>query len=47
VHLAFRDQRTGRYGSYYKRSLEGGSVGAEESCKPGRTNKCNSIHRLF
>jgi hypothetical protein len=24
VHLAFRDQRTGRYGSYYERSLDGG-----------------------
>jgi hypothetical protein len=24
VHLAFRDQRTGRYGSYYKRSTDGG-----------------------
>jgi hypothetical protein len=24
IHLAFRDQRTGRYGSYYKRSLDGG-----------------------
>jgi hypothetical protein len=24
VHLAFRDQRTGRYGSYYRRSTDGG-----------------------
>jgi len=30
VHLAFRDRRTGRYGSYYKRSTDGGRTWGQD-----------------